>query len=95
MPVPSVLPVRRQLRLALLPLLLLPSLTACGASIKPVLVHRQPPPPDLTTCPDQPARPAVWLDDNDMLGWSFRAIVAGAECRSTLKKLAEWAKEPL
>jgi hypothetical protein len=62
---------------------------------KPVLVHRDPPGPDLTDCPEE-AAPEVWPfpDEAARYRWSAAAIGTGRECRETLRKAKDWMLNP-
>ena len=62
---------------------------------KPELVHRTPPSPDLTDCPEE-APPEVWPfpDEASRYRWSAQAISDGRECREVLRRLKAWALNP-
>lgn len=62
---------------------------------KTVLVQRDAPPPDLTTCPSETAMPAAFGSEAERYAWATDAILSGRACRSILEKLADWALRKL
>jgi hypothetical protein len=77
--------------------LLLLSTAACGHLLpgKTVLVQRDAPPPDLTTCPAETPMPPVFDNEAHRYAWATDAILSGRACRSILEKLAAWATQKL
>ena len=73
--------------------LLLLSTGACGQILpgKTVLAQRDPPPPDLTSCPSETPMPPVFDSEAARYAWALDAILSGRACRSILARLAEWA----
>ncbi len=62
---------------------------------KPVLVHRDPPGPDLTDCPEE-TPPAVFPfpGEAERYAWASRAIVDGRICREVLRAAKRWMLNP-
>lgn len=61
---------------------------------KPVLVHRDPPGPELTECPPEPVADLPFVDEAARYQWAAGAIYAGRACRETLSRLKAWALAP-
>jgi len=78
----------------LLPLLPL-TLASCQNLVsKPILVHRDPPGPDLTDCPEEPLATSPFMSEAERYDWAARAIYTGRECREVLRKAKVWMLNP-
>ncbi len=77
-------------------LLLALSTASCGqAPVKPVLVNRDKPGPDLTDCPEEtPPAAFPFPDETARYSWSAGAIGEGRICREVLRKAKAWMLNP-
>lgn len=74
------------------------SISACEHFQSPgrtVLVQRDPPGPELTTCPPETPMPATFGSEAERYAWATDAILSGRACRSILAELAAWALRKL
>ena len=78
-------------------LLLLPlSIASCSQLlVKPQLVPRSLPGPDLTDCPEEtPPAAYPFPDEVARYSWASGAIYEGRVCREVLRKAKEWMLNP-